>query len=906
MQNKYQKIGILSISLLIIFNILLPYTSINHSLISDICKIISFFTLTITSYYLGTYTKNNKINYKNIILIIILANIISLLINPNKNILELYSTTSILLCLLIWSKIDIKNNKLFIVLFFILSLLTGFIENINNNFSINYLINLLPFYLLGHHFEYEIKISKKVKQIVGLIGIIIIIIGVIFLLNKFYISQDILLLNPFITKKHLVFRLGYYIISILMIICLNLLFTNDKSKLNINNIDLIIITPFIQIIFNYIINTKYYNNLYILYAIIITIGLILLVKYISISKILEKINYKNIGITLTTILLIITICLNKISFEVNKYPIYKELTTEEKEQIEKSVSISFVGDLILLENQVKAAYQNGSYNFDEMFKYTKDYLSSSDLSIGVLEGPVANTEYTIGNFDDNVNLHLNFPLSFAESIKNNGIDLVTISNNHILDQGINGVNDTIDNLNKINLDYIGSTKERYKIINTKGLKIGVLAYTYGSNYYTEDEMIKNDITPLIVDPSSKNYNKIKEQVINDFNNLKKENIDIIIVIPHMGTQFSHEIDVMQNTWNKIFIDNGATIIFGDHSHAVQPITYDKDSIIVNSPGNYANQYNEYDGDATSIIEVYIDPTTKKVTNTAVIPMYTYGNRSGNFTALPIYSIMHNEELFNSISDYEMKRITEVHKIITKTMLNQELDIDDIEYKYYLTKDGYKRTSISPLDITEYQENQLVNLLANSKDICFVGDSITEGTMNGGYGWYLPLTANYNKQIKTAAHGSYTTTMLLNNKEKEIIDCSSSLNVIAIGTNDIRYRNNVSALTKEKYIENIDKIINLLKKNNPNSQFVLIAPFISTRSDTVSKVEGSTKQKLYDEYSEELKKHSNLNNYLFINPNQIIINTLNTTNNKFYMKDFIHPNRTNGIYMYSKAILDSIE
>ena len=37
-----------------------------------------------------------------------------------------------------------------------------------------------------------------------------------------------------------------------------------------------------------------------------------------------------------------------------------------------------------------------------------------------------------------------------------------------------------------------------------------------------------------------------------------------------------------------------------------------------------------------------------------------------------------------------------------------------------------------------------------------------------------------------------------------------------------------------------------------------------------------------------------------------IPTLNTTNNKFYMKDFIHPNRTNGIYLYSKAVLDSIK
>ena len=408
------------------------------------------------------------------------------------------------------------------------------------------------------------------------------------------------------------------------------------------------------------------------------------------------------------------------------------------------------------------------------------------------------------------------------------------------------------------------------------------------------------------DNCSKNFEKTKKEVINDFNNLKRENVDLIIVLPHMGTQFSHDVDVYQNTWNKIFVDNGADIVFGDHSHAVEPIEYMENSIIINSPGNYANQYNKDDGDATSIIEVYVNKDTKRIVNSSVIPMYTYGNRNGEFIALPIFSIMHNEDLINTISDYEMKRVSEVNDIITKTMLGRVINIDDAEYKYYFTKEGYKRYTIDSLDLSDYKNNKFVKLINESNSICFVGDSITEGTMNGGYGWYLPLVSNYNGKVKTAAHGSYTTNMLLNQKRDEIINCSSDLNVIAIGTNDIRYRNSVSAKTKDDYVTNINKIVSLLKQNNPNANFVLVAPFISTRSDTVTRVKGEEKQKLYDDFSNSLKTYSKNNNYLFSNPNSIITNTLNTTNNKIYMRDFIHPNRTNGIYLYSKAVLDSIE
>ena len=563
------------------------------------------------------------------------------------------------------------------------------------------------------------------------------------------------------------------------------------------------------------------------------------------------------------------------------------------------ISISFVGDLILLEDQVKAGYNDSHYNFNKMFSYASKYFEKTDYTIGVLEGPVANSTYSIGNFNDGKNIYLNYPKEFIDSIKGSGIDLVTISNNHILDKELKGLNETIENLQERNMDFIGS-KERYKIVNIKNLKVGILAYTYGTNYYSEEKLYNLNITNMIVPKTSSLFEQVKNDVINDFNELKKQNVDLIIVLPHMGSQFALKQNEMQKTWNKIFADNGASIVLGDHSHSVQPLEYINDCFIVNSPGNFANQYTDNNGDATSIVNIYIDKNTKKVINSSIIPMFTKSDEKGFYYSIPIYDILNNIDIYNSMSNDELERIKNIQKLITKVMLNKEISTFDIEEQYYFSKDGYIPNKIKKLNITnDLKKKKLYQELLHSKSVCFIGDSITAGSINGGHGWYEPLTANFDINVKKASYGSYTSKLLLKNKQNEIKNCTSDLNIIAIGANDIRYRNENSAMTSDEYINNIDEIIKLIN----NKKIILIAPFYSMSYDKVTNLSLKEKNKLYEKYTKALENYSKKNNYLFINPNPILEKTLNNSNTSYYLIDYIHPTHT-GLYLYSEAILEA--
>ena len=347
-----------------------------------------------------------------------------------------------------------------------------------------------------------------------------------------------------------------------------------------------------------------------------------------------------------------------------------------------TIRISYIGDLILLKKQVLSAKNNitGKYEFDDIFKYTSKHFHESDLTIGVYEGPSAgnNTSYSSSNYGDGLPLYLNFPDEFAESVKKAGINLVTTANNHLLDKNIKGAKRTIDILDKYNISHVGSyrnqkEKDEVFMIEIKGIKIAVLAYTSIMNYYKTDTIydIYRYITRILPRKNkNKYYNEIYEDLKNDFIQAKKKSPDLIIVLAHMGTQFLHYTNEFQNEWNKIFSDLGADIVLGDHSHAVQPLQYIGNTFITNCPGNFANSYIKKDGDSTAIIDLYIDKKSKKLIGASAIPMYTKEIRKDYFSAIPIYDLIKNNVV--NLNTKERKRVEEIQSMSTKVLLGKKL------------------------------------------------------------------------------------------------------------------------------------------------------------------------------------------------------------------------------------------
>lgn len=595
-----------------------------------------------------------------------------------------------------------------------------------------------------------------------------------------------------------------------------------------------------------------------------------------------------------------------------KDKLYPVLSSQQKERLNKALKFSFTGDLILLRDMIETAWDESRqvYDFTPMFQYVKPIWEGSDLAMGVFEGVMAGEEisYSTSNFVDGIPLRLNFPDTYAEAIKEAGMDVVTLANNHLFDCGEKGLMRTLDVLDKKRLKHVGAyrtvaEKSEACFVTVKGLKIAILPFTYCPNNVTEEFFIQEPTsryTHGLVPQNSPFFERIKENVILQLENAKKQNPDMIIALPHMGTQFSEKPDEMQIFWSRFLAQNGADIVFGCHSHHIQPIEWidndnKKKSLIVYCPGNFINSYTNRDGDLSMIINAYIDPDTKEIFAAGTIPIYASTNDKGQFVGVPFYTLVSS---FNAkkknISFREYKHISDLHLQFSKIVLKENVTIDQCQLEYYIFEQGgYFRNEVPNID--ESSNSILYSLIAKANCVCFIGDAITEGTKNGGYGWFEPLMACFPQKsyIKFASGGKTSQYFV------EHLDCfnnnGSDLYVMAIGCNDIRYRDpSVCAMDSMKFVENLDKIAQSIIKKNPQAQMVFVAPWWSAPFDPYCSVTFAEKKKLYAEYIDALEKLCQIKGFTYVNPNPYIGRITSNYRKTDMLKDYIHPDANNGI------------
>lgn len=145
---------------------------------------------------------------------------------------------------------------------------------------------------------------------------------------------------------------------------------------------------------------------------------------------------------------------------------------------------------------------------------------------------------------------------------------LNITNNHIMDHGVEKVKETVEHLKKSEIVYLGnpiSNKSKLKTTTVKEKKIGFLAYN------------------LCVKDKEKEVNKILKQIAD-----KSNEVDLLIVSLHWGwgfEQISYPFP-KQIEWGRKIVDAGGDILLGHHSHVFQPVEIYKNKVIAYSLGNF--------------------------------------------------------------------------------------------------------------------------------------------------------------------------------------------------------------------------------------------------------------------------------------------------------------------------------
>jgi poly-gamma-glutamate capsule biosynthesis protein CapA/YwtB (metallophosphatase superfamily) len=166
-------------------------------------------------------------------------------------------------------------------------------------------------------------------------------------------------------------------------------------------------------------------------------------------------------------------------------------------------------------------------------------------------------------------------------LKNAGFQLVSLANNHSFDYGQSGFTDTLANLKKYKLDYMGggaNKEEAYgaKTYSIKGRSIKVVAFS----------RVLPDFSWLATDTKPGLANGYDLTLIQNTIEKEKKDADFLFVYIHWGVETKRSPEAFQRDWAKTMIDSGADGVIGSHPHVLQGFEYYKGKPIAYSLGNF--------------------------------------------------------------------------------------------------------------------------------------------------------------------------------------------------------------------------------------------------------------------------------------------------------------------------------
>lgn len=253
-----------------------------------------------------------------------------------------------------------------------------------------------------------------------------------------------------------------------------------------------------------------------------------------------------------------------------------------------TVRIAFIGDVMQHGVQIRSALaesghsgNDGGYDYSAAFKYTSPLLKKADLA-------VANMEFPLGTPPYSGYPRFSAPAQIATEAAKSGIGLFQIANNHLMDKGKAGIENTLRIYDSIGTPYTGAWKNgkeesesNPKILAVKGIRIGFVNFTYGTNGLPVPQ-------PYII--GSMDSIEIKKVIERGFG----RGAEIMIALPHWGEEYMLYPSEEQKKWNRMLIRNGVKIIIGTHPHTIQTSEHTDSTITYYSLGNYISNQSSPD------------------------------------------------------------------------------------------------------------------------------------------------------------------------------------------------------------------------------------------------------------------------------------------------------------------------
>lgn len=397
------------------------------------------------------------------------------------------------------------------------------------------------------------------------------------------------------------------------------------------------------------------------------------------------------------------------------------------------IKITFTGDLMSLTPENQAAFHNGKYDYTPVFSKIAPILRESDYVIGNLETPIGGEKLGYTS-EDTV---FNTPEEFAKAAADAGFRCFSLANNHCLDRGITGLDNTIDYLDSIGVVHAGAYKNKeesdeVKIVETGGKRIALLSYTYGTNSEWQNnklsekdsfrldllreqndyngikvnpgvqkikgmiksilpQSIREKIRPIVIDScvergevfenSANYYNRFVQKIAK-----AKQQSDFVVMLIHSGGQYNSKVDDYTRSVCRAAVDSGCDLVVANHPHVILPYEEYKGKLILYALGNFCftpgfgYYYKGVCADYSLLFNMYFEDSGQ-YKHSSVQICKSVREKSGHSVVYPLYDL-----IMGSRGRKKTELLRDLNTVLTRFFGDKSNYLNEVLSEYPLDKE----------------------------------------------------------------------------------------------------------------------------------------------------------------------------------------------------------------------------
>lgn len=355
-------------------------------------------------------------------------------------------------------------------------------------------------------------------------------------------------------------------------------------------------------------------------------------KLLQMGKRQKKSAGKHVFILLAITLLFI------IGFEF----LYNPSVAEVNEKADSEFSAAFVGDMMFGRHVQEVIDKHGAAH---LFENVQPFFEQADYVTGNFEQPVlTNDEEFYEKLEKQIHLHAEPEV--LPVLKDMDFTVLNLANNHAMDYGEEGLQDTLEAFDSADLSIVGAGNNLEEAMNINyqehnGIKVATLGFT---DVFREGFSALGYRGGILAARPEYIFPAIEEA---------RENADLVFVHVHWGQEYDNEPHPRQRKLARAMVDVGADVIIGHHSHVLSEVEQYNNGAIFYGLGNFI-----------------FDQGWTRTKDSAIVQYDLLNDGTGRFEIVPLR--------VRGAQPYETKNKYYQMKIRKQLTINQPNNIFDIE------------------------------------------------------------------------------------------------------------------------------------------------------------------------------------------------------------------------------------